>query len=101
MTANAKITNENGYLCVSGQINFKTVMDIWNQSLPLLAKCKELNFDFSRVAETDSAALALLIEWMKYAKQCRQPIAFHQLPSQLKSIARVASVAALLQITAS
>ena len=42
------------------------------------------------------AALALLLEWIKHAKQEKKPIFFHNLSSQLMSVAEVAGVKTLL-----
>lgn len=96
MMGKANITLDNDCLLVSGEINFVTAASLWNDSLPLLAQCKKLSFDFSRVTQTNSAALALLIEWMKYAKQERKPISFQHLSSQLLGIAMVGGVDKLI-----
>lgn len=95
MTA-ANIAFENNNLLVSGDINFVSAASLWNDSLPLLSKAKELIFDFSGVTHANSAALALLIEWIKYAKQTNKSISFIKLPDQLRSIAAVGGVDKLL-----
>jgi phospholipid transport system transporter-binding protein len=86
----------NGSLFVSGKLNFGTVMEVWQQSLPLLSQCKELNFDFSGVSQTNTCALALLLEWLKYAKQHQKPLSFIQLPLKLKAIASIAGIDSLV-----
>jgi ABC-type transporter Mla MlaB component len=85
-----------GSLSVSGDLDFMTVMDVWQQSLPLLSQCDILKFDFSRVSHANSSALALLLEWLKYAKQAKKPIFFEQMSDHLKSIAVVAGIDKLL-----
>ena len=94
----AKITHENENFNVSGELTFATVMDLWDQSLPYLAKDIDLKFDFAKVAVANSAALALLLEWLKYANQHGKRIAFYHLPEQLQSIAVVSGVASLIKM---
>lgn len=86
------IVNQKGRLVVSGDLNFMTVPLLWEQSLSLLAALSELNFDLENITSSNSAGLALLIEWMKYAKNSQKKICFHHIPSQLGSIVSAAGV---------
>ena len=65
----ASINYENGRLIVSGDLDFSTVMNVWNQSIALMSVPTELQFDLSNVISSNSAGLALLVEWIKYAKK--------------------------------
>lgn len=96
MNGKASINLEHDRLLVSGEIDFGTAVSLWNQSLPLLAQCKTLSFDFSNVVASNSAALALLIEWIKYANRKSKSITFQQIPPQIRSIAAMAGIDALL-----
>ncbi len=82
----ANILNQNGRLIISGDLNFSTVTTLWKQSLPLLSAVEEINFDLSQVKSSNSAGLALLLEWLKYAKRVKKTIRFSEIPNQLKSI---------------
>lgn len=93
-----QISLNQGCLFVSGNLDFKTVVNLWAESLPLLLQCRELKFDLSGVAHANSAAIALLLEWLKYAKQYHKSIIFSGLPSQLRSIAAVLGVEKLLKM---
>lgn len=97
MTNKANIAFDNDSLLVSGDINFETVVSIWNDSLPLFSHCQNLSFDFSNVTTANSAALALLLEWIKYAKIQNKSISFQHLPGQLISIAKLAGMEQLLR----
>lgn len=88
----ASITVQNDKLLVAGDLVFATVMQLWDASLPLLAKQAQLNFDFSQVTNSDSAGVALMIEWAKYAKQARKTIHFQHLPTQLASIIAILGI---------
>jgi phospholipid transport system transporter-binding protein len=96
MTLQAAIKEQEGCLIVSGDLNFFTVVELWNSSLPLLLNKTSLTFDFSDVTSTNSAGLALLLEWLRYAKRHAQSISFDHMPSQLASIASVAGVTKML-----
>jgi len=88
----ASIENKNSHLIISGDLNFLTVPLLWKQSLPLLAVSQELNFDLENITFSNSAGLALLIEWIKYAKQSKKNIHFHHIPSQLDSMIKASGV---------
>jgi len=96
MQTDARIYLENNHVFVSGEINFDTTVSLWNHSLPFFSHPEELIFDFSGVTKTNSAGLALLLEWIKYAKQAKKRIIFKNLPAQLTSVAAVAGINKLL-----
>jgi phospholipid transport system transporter-binding protein len=90
------ISYQKDFFAVSGELNFTTVVNLWKESLPLLAKAPQLNFDFTEVTSSNSAGLALVLEWMKYAKQYSKPIRFNNIPKQLHSIITIAGLARML-----
>ena len=83
---------DNGCLKVSGILDFESVVSIWQNSLPLMASCSALQFDFSGITFTKSAGLALIIEWKKWAHLHNKSIVFNHVPAQLISIAEVSGV---------
>ncbi len=83
---------------VSGELNFLTVVNLWQDSLPLLNGKNDLTFDLSRVTAANSAALALLLEWQKFANVMRKTILFQNIPASISSIASVAGIDAILKI---
>jgi phospholipid transport system transporter-binding protein len=91
----ASIKRENHCLQVSGDIDFGSVVSLWKESLPLIAADSKVVFYLSQVKTVNSAALALMLEWMKYAKRECKTILFQNLPQQLSSIAAVAGVGSL------
>lgn len=92
----ASISYQNNRLMVSGDLGFQTVMNVWTQSLPLMMQASELQFDLSNVISSDSSALALLLEWIKYAKRMQKNISFQYIPEQLNSIIAVAGIKNIL-----
>ena|SRR5260221_8645088 len=96
MSKAAITADEKGQLIVSGELNFATIVGLWSQSLPLFTNRSHIDIDLSQVTLSNSAGVALLIEWLKYAKQTNKAIMFHRIPAQLQSIAAVAGVALAL-----
>ena len=52
--------------------------------------------DLGEVSEMDSALLALLLAWLREARQRERPLAFTNLPASLLTIARLYGVDRLL-----
>lgn len=96
MNSEATIILKDGSLMISGDINFATVMTLWEQSLPLLEKQTHCQIDFSNVRLANSTSLALILEWIKYANQHAKTIQFNHLPVQVMSIAKAAGLEKLL-----
>lgn len=92
MNGLANITCENNRLIISGDLDFSNVMSLWDASLPLLAQSEVWLFDLSHVGSSNSAGLALLVEWIKLARKKNKKIHFDHIPSQLFSIAKVCGV---------
>jgi phospholipid transport system transporter-binding protein len=52
--------------------------------------------DLAGVTASDSAGLALLIEWLSVAKGAGRALRFENIPSQLQQLARLSEVEELL-----
>lgn len=92
----ATIVEEQNCLMVSGTLNFQTIVALWKQSLPLLAKHASININLSQVTTSNSAGLALLIEWLKYGKRENKTVTFSNVPTQIQAIASVAGIDSML-----
>lgn len=77
---------------VSGPLLFQTVAEARMLGLRLLSERERLVLDLSGVVQSDSAALALLIEWMREARGRGTRVHFENIPSQLQAIARASQV---------
>ena len=55
-----------------------------------------LKLDFSRVETSDSAGLALIIEWIKSARQRQITLHLEHLPKQVLSLAKLGGVNTIL-----
>ena len=56
--------------------------------------------DLSEITQSDSAGVALLVAWARFAKERRCSIQFTHLPPQLLTIARLSSLDTVLPIVA-
>jgi phospholipid transport system transporter-binding protein len=57
---------------------------------------KAATVDLAGVAASDSAGLALLIEWLSVAKAAAHPLHYQHVPPQLQQLARLSEVEDLL-----
>ena len=85
-----------GYVKVHGELTFRTILPLLLQSKPLMDSCPQLSFDLGSVTRTDSAGLAILIEWLRLARQSDSHVQFVNLPDQLMNIARVCNLETVL-----
>lgn len=92
----ADIIFQDNQFRLSGDLCFANVMTIYRKSLTNLSNCHALDFDFSQVKSSDSAGLALVLEWWNYAKLHNKTIQFSCLSADLMSIAKAAGVDQLL-----
>lgn len=78
-----------GQFIVDGDLTFSTIDRKTIQSVAFLTTAKHITIDLGRVVSTDSAGLALMIEWIKYSRQHRTQIIFKNIPDQLLNLAKL------------
>jgi phospholipid transport system transporter-binding protein len=88
----AHIDYQQDSLQVSGELNFVTVVALWRESIAKLSAYTTLVFDMAKVTDCNSAGLALMLEWLKYARQANKKITFNNIPANLASIIKVAGI---------
>ena len=87
---------DGGYL-LSGELSFATVPNAWANTEALFITPDPLVLDFAGITRCDSAALALLLEWIRLARrQEAKKVIYRHLPEQLLAVARVSGVENLL-----
>lgn len=96
MNTVASITLQKNCIVVAGDLNFFTVMSLLQESRLLFSKVSAIRLDFSQVAVSNSAGLALILEWIKMAKTQKKSIVLINLPEQLISIAKVCGIVQLV-----
>lgn len=78
-----------GQFVIDGDLTFASIDKETVKSLAFLTAAKEITIDLSRVPCTDSAGLALMIEWIKYARTKKTQLRFKKIPKQLLNLARL------------
>jgi len=84
---------------LSGELTMQNVSQVSEDTKPLMtAMSGEVTINLSKIARADSAGLALLIDWLRIARQREVTLRFEQLPEQLLQIARVCELHSVLPI---
>ena len=83
------IKQDAGYFVIDGDLTFATIDKQTLKSFSFLKAAKEITIDLSRVSCTDSAGLALMIEWIKYSRHNRTQLRFKNIPEQLLNLAKL------------
>ena len=89
-----------GVFRVSGVLDYASVGRLEAAARPLLGGAPDALVDLGGVERANSAALALLLEWVAQARRGRRRIRFEGVPAGLLEIAKVSNVADLLPLTA-
>lgn len=87
-----------GCVKLHGELTFNTIMSLLIQAEQVLQAYSPTTFDLSAVTQSDSAGLALLVEWLRKARQKGQTIIFKNIPAQLASIMKVCDLTGILPI---
>jgi phospholipid transport system transporter-binding protein len=93
-----KLDTETGYINVCGDLTFATVNDLLISSRRVFTPITALDIDLADVSCSDSAGLALLIDWMRLAKQQNKNILFHNIPAQMLAMAHASGLDELLPL---
>ena len=85
-----------GRFRISGVLNASTAREVLEQSEARFEQFAGLDIDLGGVGESDSAGLALLIEWLRLARQWQKEIRFENVPAQIEALARISEVEDLI-----
>lgn len=91
-----EIILEKDKLLLRGSLNFSNVSFALAKSHAYFDKSPQLMIDLLHVKKSNSAAIALIIEWIKLAKVKNKSIHFYHIPDELLSIAAVSGLDKLI-----
>lgn len=94
---NATVSSKQDALLINGHLDFTTVPLIWQQSVPLLTRDTIHVIDFSDVKSSSSAALALILEYIRYAENHQKTYQLKGISQKLLTIAKAAGIEAILK----
>ena len=88
-----------GQFAIKGELSKFTVPSVWRMANPLIQSATQnLVVDLQGVTRTDSAGLALLLEWMTLARSKGLQIHFLNLPTQLWDIAKLSDLEGIIPL---
>jgi len=86
--AEIKQLNKQQY-SISGSVDLTTVPDLMQQATVFFKSAdKKINIDLSQVTSSNSAALALMLEMLKQARENQIELHFEHLPDTMLTIAK-------------
>jgi len=83
---------------LTGDLTFTTVPGLFENNTPKFAG-STLTIDLGTVQRTDSAGLALLLEWVRLGEQQNTKVVLAHVPAQLRSMIQVGGLEELLTLT--
>jgi phospholipid transport system transporter-binding protein len=82
---------------LEGAITMATVAALRGEGLQAFARGNEaIEVDLAGVQRADSGGLALLIDWLAWARQARRSLRYTSLPQAVRSLARLSDVESML-----
>jgi phospholipid transport system transporter-binding protein len=89
----------NGRFVAKGPLTFATARQAREQGLQCLAgaAAHELEIDCGGISASDSAGLAVLLDWLGAVKRAGRTLRYTQLPQGLLALGRISEVAELLE----
>lgn len=91
------ISRDGDRLQISGRLTIETVTGIFYTALQPAGKAG-LVVDLGKVEAVDSAAVSLLLSWLRRAQRGQVTLCFSNVPENLLSLARLYGVAELLPL---
>jgi len=82
-----------------GDVNFQTARSLRVAGLRLLqaSSAAEMHIDCAHVRGANSAAVALFIDWLGWARGAGRSLNYERLPDNVRAIARISEVEELLE----
>ncbi len=94
--ASARVSRDGDILRVQGELNFDSVAELWETTEALFADTSLLRIDLSGVSRSNSAGVALLVQWLRQARRRQRELLFVDIPAQMRAIIRVVDLETLL-----
>jgi phospholipid transport system transporter-binding protein len=97
MMTKPEIVPGDGSYRVTGDLVFATVTPLLALGEALFSDNSEIVFDFRETGRSDSAGLALLLEWMDRANSRGVDLRYRNLPESLLAVAHLSNVDELIR----
>ena len=83
---------------ISGDLTFERASEVFKKINFTAIDQNRLTIDFSEVEESDSAALAVMLEWENQAQLNQKQISFIHVPAQLMRLIKMADLQNILKL---
>jgi len=91
---------DGSHFVVTGELGYDTVNALLAAGVAQFAGAgSQFEVDLSGVSQSDSAGLALLIEWLKVAQKTGKSVRYTRVPAQLRALARISEIEDFLPMT--
>ena len=90
--------NRQNQICLEGIVEFDNVVEIRNNGIELMNTVKQVNINLVELKQTDSSGLALLIAWIRDAKEQQKELKLYNFPRFLADLSRVSGLDAILPV---
>lgn len=87
-----------GRFKLHGELSFQTVPRFLDSTRNLVSERSEVTIDLGGVQRSDSAGVALLIEWLREVRRAGHTVNYVNIPSQMLAIARASSIDSILPL---
>jgi phospholipid transport system transporter-binding protein len=85
-----------GHFELVGDLSFQTAVKALEDSKSLFSAHSSIELDLAGVRRADSAGLALMLEWVNWARNNAHELRFSNIPAQIISIAQISEVEDML-----
>lgn len=94
----ARIEPADGGYRVIGELSFTSVPELQGASAALFSGSDHIEIDLSEVQRSDSAGLALVLEWMRELRRRGGALKLRNPPEQMRALARLSGLDGLLPL---
>ena len=101
MSQGQLLCQSSGQFSLTGDLSFETVPQLVDAGAQLFQAGDQVCIDLAQIGRSDSAGLALLMSWLRLARQSGKQLSFQQVPPQLLGLARVSGVEHILSLESS
>ncbi len=87
-----------GRLEIHGELSFASVPALWHECRAQCAAGNAIDIDLGQVRRSDSAGLALLVEWLRETQRSGASLRFFNMPAQMLEMARASGLEQILPL---
>lgn len=80
------------HIIIKGDLTFSTINKASASALKFEQSAPTINIDLQQLGKIDSAGLALLIEWIKFAQTSQTKLRFTHIPPQLSALTKLCDI---------